>query len=111
MIEKKNLKRKKMLYKFPFYHFLFTLIVITRGCGGSLWYRGLLAGRNGDSGSDIRSDWAAVTSVALVVIARDAVGSCEARDSVVEGDERETGVYRDCHGGDVIMMSTSFLQC
>ena len=45
-----------MLYKFPFYHFLFTLIVITRGCRGSLWYGGLLAGRNGDIGSDIRSD-------------------------------------------------------
>lgn len=39
-----------------------------------------------------------MTSVALVVITRDAVGSCEARDSVVEGDDRETGVYRDCHG-------------
>jgi len=101
-----------MLYKFPFYHFLFTLKVITRGCGGSLWYGGLLASRNGDIGSDIRSDWAAVTSVALVVIARDAAGSCgEARDGVVEGDERETSVYSDCHGGDVIMMSISFLRC
>lgn len=29
----------------------------------------------------------------------------------MEGDERETGVYSDCHGGDVIMMSISFLQC
>lgn len=53
-----------------------------------------------------------MTSVALVVIARDAAGSCgEARDGVVEGDERETSVYSDCYGGDVIMMSISFLQC
>jgi len=35
-----------------------------------------------------------VTSVALVVIARDAAGSCgEARDGVVEGDERERLVF------------------